>query len=368
MTPATSLLSDGIRLCVTFAIAGSIGYGLLLLNAPAPFLLGSLFGVWIIGGLVPQIRPHLGVARWFHIPIVIGLGVLIGSFFTAEILMQSGKWIDTVLVTAFVTMAVTMAGYLFLTRLRSYDPMTAFLCSVPGGQVEVVAIARDTIDKDYVVALFHLVRVVFVFSSTPLLLAFLQDAEAVKASNQAMLSLPSLFDLSWQELAGFIGLSVAGFWLAKLIGLPMPHMLGPVFISIAAHSTGLIFIPRCTEFVLLAQLSIGGAIGARLAQVRFGELLTYIKDAIINALIILSLYGVATIIMASITGNSMLQIWLAFIPGGYYEVTLLALIFGFDIAFVAFHHTIRTMMIYLFLPAIAVKLRPGTSADNRPNS
>jgi len=53
---------------------------------------------------------------------------------------------------------------------------------------------------------------------------------------------------------------------------------------------------------------------------------------------------------------------LAFIPGGLYEVTLLALIFGFDIAFVAFHHTVRVMMVFFGLPFIIAKTR------NRANS
>ena len=45
-----------------------------------------------------------------------------------------------------------------------------------------------------------------------------------------------------------------------------------------------------------------------------------------------------------------LQMLLAFIPGGFYEVTLLSLIFGFDVAFVAFHHSIRVILVFLLLP------------------
>jgi uncharacterized membrane protein AbrB (regulator of aidB expression) len=51
---------------------------------------------------------------------------------------------------------------------------------------------------------------------------------------------------------------------------------------------------------------------------------------------------------------------LAFIPGGLYEVTLLALIFGFDIAFVAFHHTLRVMMVFFGLPFVIAKTRKPT--------
>ena len=50
------------------------------------------------------------------------------------------------------------------------------LCCIPGGQAEALALARDAVDQDYVVvALFHLVRVVFVFVSMPLLLAVLGE-------------------------------------------------------------------------------------------------------------------------------------------------------------------------------------------------
>ena len=53
-------------------------------------------------------------------------------------------------------------------------------------------------------------------------------------------------------------------------------------------------------------------------------------------------------------------------PGGLYEVTLLALIFGFDVAFVAFHHTIRVMMIFVALPLLAFRLAPRKVSSPPP--
>ena len=43
-------------------------------------------------------------------------------------------------------------------------------------------------------------------------------------------------------------------------------------------------------------------------------------------------------------------------PGGLYEVTVLALILGFDVAFVAFHHTVRVVMIFMSMPLIVRSL------------
>ena len=50
--------------------------------------------------------------------------------------------------------------------------------------------------------------------------------------------------------------------------------------------------------------------------------------------------------MASIIGMDYLDVMLAFVPGGLYEVTLLPLILGFDVAFVAIHHGTRMLFIF----------------------
>ena len=73
------LVSDLIRLAVTFTMALSVGWSFMQIGIPAPYLMGSLFGVWFGGALVRPLQPHLGVARWFHKPVVLGLGVLILS-------------------------------------------------------------------------------------------------------------------------------------------------------------------------------------------------------------------------------------------------------------------------------------------------
>ena len=143
----------------------------------------------------------------------------------------------------------------------------------------------------------------------------------------------------------------------------MPHLIGTVGLSTFCHLMGWLNLPRVNEFVILAQLAIGGAVGAKLAQVPFRELFGYLKDAFANTTLILFAYLISAGVIASITSTSFLSVWLAFVPGGLYEVTLLALIFGFDVAFVAFHHTVRVMMIFLSLPSLALYL--GRSANTK---
>jgi len=355
------LTTDIRRLVVTFAVALASGWGFLQIGVPAPYLMGSLFGVWIGGGLVTRLQPHLGVARWFHKPVVLGLGVLIGATFNQSVLAQAEKWSLTLVAMVLTTLVVTVIGYQFLRRFRGYDPRLAILCSVPGGQAEAIAMAREMVDRDYVVALFHLVRVVVVFVSTPLLLRLIEGQAAIDKSNVALLTMPSIIDLPVMDIIIFILLGVVGMLMARGLRIPMPFLIGPVGLSTLFHLMGWADLPRVNEFVILAQLAIGGAVGARLAKVPFRELLGYLKDACANTAVILSAYLLATVVIAKTTGISFLAAWLAFVPGGLYEVTLLALIFGFDVAFVAFHHTVRVMLIFLSLPTLAFRLGGDSS-------
>ena len=350
------LAGDMRCLFVTFAIALASGWVCLQLGIPAPYLMGSLFGVWFGGALVKPLRPHLGVARWFHKPVIIGLGVLIGATFNQAVLAQAGQWWLTLSMMIVTTVVVTVIGYQFLRRARGYEPPLALLCSVPGGQAEAIAMAREMVDRDYVVALFHLVRVVIVFVSTPMLLGLIEGQQAVDRSNTVLLTMPSIFSLPTMDILTFIGLGLVGWLIARTGRVPMPHLIGPVGISTLFHLMGWAELPRVNEFVILAQLAIGGAVGARLAKVPFRELLGYLRDACATTTLILTAYTLATVAVAKATGVSFLTAWLAFVPGGLYEVTLLALIFGFDVAFVAFHHTIRVMLIFLSLPAMALRL------------
>ena len=199
---------DVVKMGATFALALSTGWLFFQAGMPAPYLMGSLFGVWFGGALLRPIQPYLGVARWFHIPVILGLAVMIGAAFDQQMLVQITIWWKSLCVMMITTFIVCMTGYQLLTRWRGYDKRLAFFCSLPGGQAEAMILARQMVEKDYVVALFHLVRVTVVFLSTPLLLAFIQGGDAVAASNRTLASMPSIFDLPLYALGLFIFIAV----------------------------------------------------------------------------------------------------------------------------------------------------------------
>ncbi len=250
------------------------------------------------------------------------------------------------------TMFATAAGFWYLVSFRQYDRLLALLCCMPGGQSEVIAMSAELVEKDYVVALSHLIRVSVVFLLTPLLLTLVQGHDAVVASNRALDNIPSVLDIGVRNILLFLLIAGLGYGIARLIRLPMPHLLGSLLLSIVIHGGGWASIPRISEFLILAQIVIGGAIGARLSQVPVKTLAGYLIDTLISSLLVISVYLLIAIMISWVAELSLLNLILAFIPGGFYEVTLLALLFGFDVAYVTFHHVIRILMIFFSLPVL----------------
>ncbi len=341
---------DFASLAVTLACAAGCGLLFRYLQLPAPYLLGSMLGVWTIAATLRPLRRLLRVPRWFHIFVVLGVGVIVGGLFAPGTLAQMLTWIYTVTAMLVASVLATAAGYLYLTRRRGYDPALALFCALPGGQAEVILISREYVDKDYVVALCHLVRVVFIFCSVPFALALLLGDGAVESSNRVLAGLPGVADLGYSTLLQFAAVAVAGFAIARLLRTPIPFLLGPMLLSMGLHLAEVIEIPRISEFVLLAQISVGGAVGARLGQVEFGVLAGHLRDALVNVVLVTAIFVGSAYLIASWVGFEFVDVMLAFVPGGLYEITLLSLIFGFDVAFVAIHHSVRMLSLLFALP------------------
>ena len=167
---------------MTAAFALSSGWVFSQFRLPVPYMLGSLIGVWVLGGLIKPAQAWLGVPRWFHIPVILGLGVIVGGAIGPGFLGSLALWWPTTLVVVVATAIATTLGFLVLWRWRRRPWLQALLSAIPGGQAEIAVISRDYVERDYAVVLSHLVRVTFIFLSTPLILALVEGQAAVDRS------------------------------------------------------------------------------------------------------------------------------------------------------------------------------------------
>jgi len=350
-----AILKDVAKLALTALFALSSGWVFSQFRLPVPYMLGSLIGVWVLGGLIRPAQPWLGVPRWFHIPVILGLGVIVGGAIGPGFIGSVLIWWPTTLVVIVATTIATTIGFLVLWRLRRRPWLQALLSAVPGGQAEVSVIARDYVEKDYAVVLSHLVRVTFIFLSTPLILALVEGQAAVEQSYQAQDNLPGLLELPPRRIIEFLAMAFGSYALARLIRMPMPHLLGPMLVSLVLNALGWVETIRLDEFVLLAQVTIGGQIGARLSRVPFREVVSYLIDGLMVSVVTLSIYTGFAVAVALMLDMRLLDAYIGFVPGGLYEVTLLSVLFGLDVAFVAFHNTLRVVLIYVGLPLVLAR-------------
>ena len=335
------------------------------IDIPAPFLLGSLFGLWILARIMARIqariltkilislsattRQILILPRSLYLVVIAGLAVLIGAAFSPHLFAQAQTWLVSLLAMLLATVVATTLATTFLTRLRGYEKKLAFLCAIPGGQAEVLLVSQGLVKKDYVVALCHLMRVLVIFCATPVLLTVIGNNASSSTTLTPVAAVVSttqpLFEVSLPALLLFVGFALFGYLGARALRLPFPYLLGPLALSLTAHLSGITAIPRIEEFMLLAQITVGGTLGLKLAQVRFHKLAPYALDAIVSTTLVLSVYGITAALLAAWTETSFWQMLLAFIPGGLNEVSLLAFLFGYDVAFIAFHHAARLLLI-----------------------
>ena len=74
------ILSDIQNILATASLAFATGFVFRMFGLPAPFLLGALFGIWITGASIAPIRKRLGVPRWLHVPVILGLGTVTTNY------------------------------------------------------------------------------------------------------------------------------------------------------------------------------------------------------------------------------------------------------------------------------------------------
>ena len=287
------------------------------------------------------------IPRALYITIITGLAVIIGASFSPHLFAQAKTWLVSLAAMLAATLLATTLATTFLIRLRGYEKRLAFLCSIPGGQAEVLLVSSGLVQKDYVVALCHLMRVLVVFCATPILLTLIGNNNIPNPNSTPALvsTTQNLLDTTPHTLLLFVSFALFGYLAARTLRLPVPYLLGPLAISLTAHLIGIQALPRIEEFMTIAQLTIGGTLGLKLAEVRFRKLAPYALDAIVSTTLVLSVYGTTAALLAAWTKTSFWQMLLAFIPGGLNEVSLLAFLFGYDVAFIAFHHTTRLLLI-----------------------
>ena len=250
-------------------------------------------------------------------------------------------WPATLGLMAFmVACGVTVVWYFH--RIGGFDRPTAFFAGMPGGLVEMVETGEEKGGDARTIALVHSVRILLIVMTLPFAIRWMEGISLTRTGGSV-----SIFDAPFSSELLLIGCGIGGVVLGHLLRLPAKNLIGPMVFSAGIHMAGLTDFKPPYEIVNTAQLILGLVIGCRFAGTPPATVLRIIRLSLGSTAILLFWTVTFAVLIAKLTGFSVVTVLLAFSPGGLAEMSLIALALHAEVAFVAAHHIIRIVLVML---------------------
>lgn len=329
---------------VTTFVAASLGVAAFhVLNLPLPWLLGPIFACLvaaIIGVPMRGIKPVNETMRTI-------LGVAVGATFTPVLLASMvGMW-PTLLLIPVMVLCIGLVGVPYFQRIWGFDFATSYYATMPGGLQDMLVFGEEAGGNVRSLSLIHATRVLVIVVALPFILQGIWDADL---SNPPGVPAKTIAPV---QLAIMVVCAIAGWQIAKRLGMFGASILGPLILAAVAALTGVLQHRPPAEAIWMAQFFIGMTVGVKYAGITVAEIRRDLMAGFgfCAILIVLTLIFTETIYALGLAPP--METLLAFAPGGQAELTVLALIVGADMAFVIAHHVLRIFIVILGAPLFA---------------
>jgi membrane AbrB-like protein len=328
------------RVFVTLLIGGVGAFMAWMLAIPAPFLTGPAAMV--------TLASLMGVQTDIPVPLrdscftAIGLGM--GAGVTPEVLASAARWPLSLFVLSAALGVIFFGGAKLLQRFYSLDRNTARLSAAPGHLSYVLSLSTEIRADVPVVTVIQALRVLFLTLLVPAVVSVISDVDlGMTQSPGAPISLIAL---------GLTAVLAVGLGLIlKRLHIPASYLLAGMICSTIGHGSGLTpgAIPL---WVSLPSFAIMGMlIGARFSGVTMDLIRRSFGAAFVLAVLALFVTVLAAMIVSASLGFSMIDLLIAFAPGGLETMAALAIMLDADPAFVALHHVYRIVFLTFLVPA-----------------
>jgi membrane AbrB-like protein len=337
-----------------FATSLGLGWGLLQLGVP---------GSWLVGALIVALPLGLGRPATFRVRSVFllgaqaAIGVQLGAGFRPEVFPSFVAHLPAITAVMVVTLGVSLAAGVVLSRVTSLSRETATLGTLPGGASSMIAVSLETGGDTKMIALMQYLRMIIVVLASSFVAALL--APGVNPHPAAVPAVPA----SWVDYAATPLMAALGVVLGRVLRVPAGAFLGPIALSITASSLGL-FHPVWPVWVVpSASVLMGLYVGFlfdRPSLVKAGKLLPVL---VVNTLVLIACCGVAGLVFAWTAGATPLSGYLSASPGGMDSIAVIALGTGADLSLILTVQTVRLIVILFTGPVLAKTVlkmtRPG---------
>ena len=318
------------------------------LKVPAPFLTGPATFVSVAGvlGVACRIPDKLRDACF----IVIGLAL--GSSVTPEVLSVAAAWPVSLIGMCISVGLVMLSGGLMLQHVFGMDQKTALLASSPGHLSYVISFSADIGAGTAIISVIQSMRVLFLTLAVPVAVAVLTDADMAMSAPIGQV-LPLIYLAVLAVLAAIFGMV-----LVK-VKVPAAFLISGMIISSIGHGTNLTPGSVMPEISTTGFIVMGTLIGTRFSGVTFNMLREAAFGGILLTAIGLAISVCAAAIISRWMGLPLIDVIIAFAPGGLETMVAMGAIVGADPAYVAIHHVARLFFLSVFVPLVLSRSRAG---------
>lgn len=326
---------------VFFAVAATGAGAGLVIHLPLPYLTGPAILSAVIAptGLLREPPGWLRQACF----VVIGIGM--GSGVTPEALALARSWPVPLLAMGVFLLGLILLGAGLLRQFFGFERYGARLAATPGHLSFVIAMA-DELQADVArVTVLQALRILYITLLVPVGLQVYTGAP-----------LPVVFvapvQMSLPVLAGLAVVSVGVGLVMLRLRLPAALLLAGMLVSAVAHGAGFVegAVPPALAMPVFA--CMGALIGTRFIGIRLRDMRQAALASLALALLALMLTFAVAEVLHLATGLPLLDLMIAFAPGGLETMAALSLMLGADPALVAVHHVMRLLYLSVMVPVL----------------
>lgn len=320
-------------------VIGALGAVLAVwLNAPTPFLLGpsACVTIAVLAGLPANFPLRLRDA------IFVVVGVNVGTSVTPETVATAIRWPGSLVGLSVCVGLILVLGTLLLTWLFRMDRLSALLAATPGHLSYVISLSGETDSDVKRVTLVQSLRVLLLTLLVPFLAPLLSDHPPHALAPRPVLTLV--------ELGLILVLSLGLGLILQRLKAPAALLLGGLGVSAVAQSTGLVNGVVYPPLATAAFVAMGTMIGTRFNGVTLRDLFDSLAAAATLTGLATATALVTAAATAAVLGLPLLNVVIAFAPGGLEVMMAMSILLDTNPAYVAAHHVFRLLFLTVALP------------------
>ncbi|MEO0944156.1 MAG: AbrB family transcriptional regulator [Pseudomonadota bacterium] len=325
-----------------YFVFGGIGGGLaFVIGAPMPFLLGGIVGTAsFVLAYERNGRQLPKLSRWLRLIFAAGIGAMIGSRFSPELLTLLPQfWISLPTIVAFILIAHG-GNYLIMRRLGGYDRKDAYFAGLPGGIIDSVILAEQAGADVRVVTAQHFIRIILVVFSIPLLFWAVQGDAVGSLAGETLAG--GTYDIT--DVGLIVLIAAVGLFGGRLLRLPVAHLMGPMLLALALSVSGVIAIDIPPWLQNLIQFMLGVSLGSQFSGLSRRLLARGLGMGVVSGAYMLGLAIAIAALLSPHLPAGFEAIFVSFAAGGLAEMSLIALSLNFSPVVVALHHLLRIFL------------------------